>query len=284
MRAEDQQRIEPTTRLVKTFRNKVGRETAHERLFVFEGIMSLGIGHTTRFKPAIEHFFNTTQRALTLTRWNRYVVNLVTMQICDSRHTSTLFQLCNGSNAHNLFHVITDPQWDRCTPVTVTTHVPVTRIREPVAKAVAADGLGHPQRFFIRLQQLFHDRLHPHEPRWHRAVNQRSAGTPAEGVGVSKHTLHNKFSFRLEVLDNGLVGVLDNQTFVVHYGIDKATRLVKRTWRLCFLREDAVRHTDAIVIFTKCRGLMNHTCTSIGCDVIVRENAEGAVLVLLVIV
>ena len=67
MRAEDQQRIEPTTRLVKTFRNKVGRETAHKGLLVFEGIMSLGVGHTTRFKPAIEHFFNTTQRALALT-------------------------------------------------------------------------------------------------------------------------------------------------------------------------------------------------------------------------
>lgn len=65
MGREDQKGVEPSTGLVNTLRDKVGRELFIKVLRVFERIMLLGVGHRTRFEPAVKHFFDATQNTAT---------------------------------------------------------------------------------------------------------------------------------------------------------------------------------------------------------------------------
>lgn len=48
MRRQYQQSVEPPSRLVDTFRDEVRRERLLKELLVYEGIVQLGVGHTSK--------------------------------------------------------------------------------------------------------------------------------------------------------------------------------------------------------------------------------------------
>jgi hypothetical protein len=124
-----------------------------------------------RFKPTIEHFFYSLEGALALLRRNRDVVDLVRMNIGDALDAGQALQLLNRTNADNLaigvqsrahaafrrrgihlLHVVADPQWNGRAPVPVARHIPIPRVREPVAESVLTNILGHPCVTSIKIE------------------------------------------------------------------------------------------------------------------------------------
>lgn len=87
MRRKDQQRIEPTPRLVDTLRNKITRKRALEQLLVLEGVMTLRIWHAARLEPAIEDLFDTSEVPFALFRGDGDVIDFFPVYIGDALDT-----------------------------------------------------------------------------------------------------------------------------------------------------------------------------------------------------
>ena len=62
----------------------------------------------------------------------------------------------------------------------------------------------------------------------------------------------------------------------------EATRIVDGTWRHVLRSENAMRNSNAMIVVTKCRCLVNDTSAFIGLDVLVVENSERPILELYV--
>lgn len=72
---KNEQSVEPTTSLINTFRNEIGRESVLEFVLVLERIVLLSIRHRTRLEPAIKDFFNTAKDTTSSLGRNGDVIN-----------------------------------------------------------------------------------------------------------------------------------------------------------------------------------------------------------------
>ena len=126
----------------------------------------------SRLEPAIKYFFHTFEVSFAFPRWNDDMINFVPMQVCDVLDARELFKFFYRANTYDLvkykrsvtrisprsthlFKIVTNPQGDWSAPVPVSRDVPVSCIRDPIAKAVLPNRLWNPDNR-VKLQQKHH--------------------------------------------------------------------------------------------------------------------------------
>jgi hypothetical protein len=184
-----------------------------------------------------------------LLRGDLDVINLVTVKVLEDTASRELVELLDGADADDLSSkprsalssrsgikaaqtthllvIITSPERERSSPVTVTRDVPVTGVLEPRLETILADRGGDPASLLVVLDELVGRVLDADEPDGDDTVDEGSAGAgdetsqrgeraddnrqnspPAEGVRVLDSGGDDELVLSLEVFDDDLVGVL----------------------------------------------------------------------------
>lgn len=120
---ENEESVEPSSSLIHSFRDEVGRERFLELLLVLEGVVDLSVGHTgsrslsafelvqstrkdyspSRLEPTIEYFLDTLEVTFTLLARDSDVIDLVSVKIGDTLDAREFLELFDRRDADNLF-------------------------------------------------------------------------------------------------------------------------------------------------------------------------------------
>lgn len=139
-----EQSVEPTSSLINTLSNEIGRVGFVESINILEGVMRLSVGHGTRLEPTIKDFLDPLQITLALLRGDGDTVDTLSVEIGDIVSTGELLELFDGTDADDFLHVFTGPEGDGGTPVSVSGDVPITSIFEPLTESTLSDMLWDP--------------------------------------------------------------------------------------------------------------------------------------------
>ena len=134
----------------------------------------------------------------------------------------------------------------------------------------------HPSSGFVQLDETILDVSHLDEPAVKSTVDERGLTTPAEGIAMLDCAVSEQASLVLEILDDGLVSVLDVDTLV---GIDDGQELsilVDGNWGFSWL-DYASSNARGVIVFTKARCAMDDTSTGILSDELSSEDLEAAI-------
>lgn len=142
------------------------------------------------------------------------------------------------------------------------------------------DRVNAPSNVRVALDERIAVLLNLDHPDGNGLVDERGSRPPAEGVRVEKLRLDDEAALDLEQLANVLVGRLNVDALEVRDLVGVLASLVDRAGRSLLLADNAVGDGDAVVILSKGRRLVNETSSRVGCDVFVRDDSEGAILVL----
>ena len=82
--------------------------------------MALSEGHCTTLKPAIKDFRNSLEHASAFLRWDRNLIDVLSMDICERSTARKTFELLDGADANNFFSIIRNPDRDWVTPVPIS--------------------------------------------------------------------------------------------------------------------------------------------------------------------
>ena len=202
---------EPTTGLVNTFCDEVGRiDTAIvERFLVFERIVDLCVWHRTRIKPHVDkvefagEYMSRLADKLDVIHIRTMEVNLLVIVLLhQSRNKALLLEriLCHHTGSNGLLNLViefldrTDAQFlagvtvapDRqwCAPVARTAEVPVIEVLEPCAKASGTRRFRLPVDGLVELDHPVTASGGTDEPRVERIIEHRLVGTPAMWIVV----------------------------------------------------------------------------------------------------
>jgi hypothetical protein len=93
----------------------------------------------SRLEPTIKDLLNPLQLTLALLRGDSDAVDALSVEIGDIVSSGKLLELFNGADANHLLHIVTDPERDRCTPVSVSGDVPITSVLEPLTESTFSD-------------------------------------------------------------------------------------------------------------------------------------------------
>mmetsp|Transcript_22495 Transcript_22495/g.73070 ORF Transcript_22495/g.73070 Transcript_22495/m.73070 type:complete len:643 (+) Transcript_22495:1232-3160(+) len=278
-RGEHHQRVEPSTRLVEPFRDKVGGKVVLEELFVLERVVQLRVRHAPALEPAVEDVLDAFEHAKlgAALRRDGEVVDEVTVYIRDLG-ARQLLELLDGADDHLLLTVVRAPHRNGRAPVAVPAHRPVVRILEPVVEAVLLDVRRHPVRLFVVGNEAVLDGRDVHEEGGDRFVDERRVRPPAEGVRVHEHGSLDEAAFRLDGGDNLLVRSLDVEPFELLHRRAEAPVRVHGIGKLAAALHHAVRKAHTVVILAVRRRLVHHPRAAVVRDVRVTDDAERALL------
>ena len=163
-RRDSQQRIEPSSRLVNSLRNKVRRKLLFKKLFIFKRIVVLCKRHGAGIKPAVDNFRHTVHLFAALWTFYRNFIYIRTVELnivrAVVRHG---LQLLNTAD-RMLVSAFTFPYIQRCSPVTVAAYAPVLHIFQPVTETALADALRNPVDRVVICDQVILHRCHIDEP------------------------------------------------------------------------------------------------------------------------
>jgi hypothetical protein len=140
------QSVEPTSSLINTLSNEIGRVRLVESINILEGVVRLSVGHRTRFEPTIKDFFDPLQITLALLGRDGDTVDTLSVEIGDIVSTGKFLELFDGTDANDFLHVFTGPKGDGGTPVSVSGDVPITGVLEPLTESTLSDVLWDPVR------------------------------------------------------------------------------------------------------------------------------------------
>jgi hypothetical protein len=108
----------------------------------------------------------------------------------------------------HLFHVLTCPKRDRCTPITISRDIPIPSILQPISKFIGTDRLRNPSSLFVELYELVGHFGDSDKPRGDSTVDKWSAGSPAEGVRMHEIASVDESTLFFEVLGDVAIGFL----------------------------------------------------------------------------
>mmetsp|Transcript_55937 Transcript_55937/g.93175 ORF Transcript_55937/g.93175 Transcript_55937/m.93175 type:complete len:285 (-) Transcript_55937:1383-2237(-) len=175
-RRQNEQRIKPSARLIQAFRDEIGGEAFEELVLATlprKRVMALSVRHRARLEPAIEHFVHAAQRLASLLRFDDNIIDVFAMQIVNLATTAPL-QLLHAANHFPLRLLLilvgADPNRNRCAPIAITRHGPITRVHQPIVKAFLLHKRWHPICFLIIRHQLVLDVGHINKPRRNRFI------------------------------------------------------------------------------------------------------------------
>jgi hypothetical protein len=185
------QSVEPTSSLINTLSNEIGRVGLVESINVLEGVMRLSVGHRSRFEPTIKDFLDSLQITLALLGGDGDTVDTLSVEIGDIISTGKFLELFNGADADDFLHVLTGPEGDGGTPVSVSGDVPITGVLEPLTESTLSDVLWDPTMsaslgiksnhcvpsgLFVVGDKLITHMSNSNEPRRDSSVDERSSG------------------------------------------------------------------------------------------------------------
>ena len=135
------------------------------------------------------------------------MVNRFSMKIFDASDSRKLLELLHGAYADDLsqilnkqlekqrkepylLQIITYPQGNRCSPISVTRNIPISSVRQPISESVISNALRHPTHMserwtllittvykppglFVVCDQLIYNGGYLHEPRRDGSVYKR---------------------------------------------------------------------------------------------------------------
>ena len=161
------------------------------------------------------------------------------------------------------------PDWNWCTPVSVSGNSPVFNFFQPVSETFFANEFREPVNCSVVSNQLILEVAHLDVPGWLSIVNQRCSASPAVWVVVNNLFFSEDFVFSSQPFDDVYF-----QT-VFHYE-------TSNPWSICIFTffvnrvnyRQVVSHTSLIVVFTECRCSMNDTCTVFDCNVVCASYEE----------
>ena len=271
---DDEQRVEPTAGLINALGDEIGGKDLRERPTTVERVMNLSVGHRARLEPTVEDFGNATKKTFAQPRGNCDRVDELPVKIVDG-HSGQFSQFFDRADTEHFFAVVADPEGHRVAPVPVARDGPVARLAKPIAETLLLDEVGNPVGLTVVLQQSLDHSLHSDEPRGNGAIDQRRVTSPAERVRVTKdRALDQPFGF-LQILDDLLVRGFDVFAGEVRHFRREMTSSIDRTdQRTRVFVDHPVRQTDAIVVFTEVRRLVNDTRAALFGHVIVAKDAE----------
>ena len=136
---------EPSSGLINTFRDKIGREAFVKDILVLERIMPLRIGHGARIEPNVDKVRFTVHR-LAIIAYKHHLINIGPVKIeilrqaflHETRRNCLLHlptQFWKGTDTLLFRTVFRDPDGQRGAPETGSGKVPVNQVLKPVAKA-----------------------------------------------------------------------------------------------------------------------------------------------------
>ena len=211
---EHVQRVEPAAGLIEALGDEVGREVALDVVLLarVEGVVVLRVGHRARFEPAVEDLLDPTHRAARgLGRGEAELVDALAVQVGQRAgfEPTQAFELGDRTDADHVAGVlVAAPDRQRRAPIAVAREVPVAGCGQPIAKARAADPLGHPVDLGVVGQQVVVHVLDPHEPGRDRHVQERLVGPVAVRVRVLERVAVDQRVLALEPLDDRGIGRL----------------------------------------------------------------------------
>lgn len=146
MRTKYKQSVEPTSSLINTLSNEIGGIRLVESVNILEGVMRLSVGHGTGFEPTIKDFLDPLQVALALLGGDGDTVDTLSVEISDIVSARKFLELFDGADADDFLHILTGPEGDGGTPVSVSGDVPITSVLEPLTEPTLSDVLRDPVR------------------------------------------------------------------------------------------------------------------------------------------
>ena len=81
------------------------------------------------------------------------MVDLVAMQIVDALDARKFFQFGDGTHADDFFQIVAHPKGDGRSPVSISGHVPVSCVGEPVAESAFSDVLWDPSKAIMSIER-----------------------------------------------------------------------------------------------------------------------------------
>lgn len=261
--ADRHQRVEPAAGLVDRLGDELRRVALLEQLLVLVRVAVLGEGHRARVVPGVDHLGHPGGGAAALPA--------VEGDVVDVRAVRVEFALVGagqpgelGERAHaGEVVLLAAPDRQRGAPVAVAGERPVDVVVQPVAEAAVLDVLGEPVGRLVLADQRVLDGGGPDVPGRLRVVQQRGVAAPAVRVAVLVREVTEQQPALLEVLDQRLVGLLEE---------DAADQ--RDLGREGAVREDRVDHRQAVlaagreVVRAEGRGLVDDAGAVLGGDVV----------------
>mmetsp|Transcript_7278 Transcript_7278/g.10729 ORF Transcript_7278/g.10729 Transcript_7278/m.10729 type:complete len:354 (+) Transcript_7278:1966-3027(+) len=205
---------------------------------------------------------------------NGDLVHKFTVQIANAidAHTGQLCQLLTARNTNVLIRFFVVPDRNRRTPESVTTDCPIPCILQPPAHTSSLDGIRHPTCRLIIFQNPITNGLHIDEPTGNGPINQRSITSPTVRVGVNDGRFLHQAATALKRSNELWVGFLHMHAFTDGHFFRKQTTGIHGARNVHILVNNAVAHTNAVIILTKCRCLVNDTGTTLTADIVISYN------------
>jgi hypothetical protein len=236
--------------------------------------MTLTKWHRSWFEPTVKYFRNSLKNSFTHLRWDCDVVNIFSVQVCDSSDTWKLLELSYRTNTNNFLAIITHPDWNWVSPISIPAKAPIFGINQPIMESFFLNCSWDPVSLFVLFNQLRLDICDLNEPAIESSVNQRCLRTPAKRIAVLNCTWVDHSSSFFEVRHNIFVGIFDVLSLIIWDFISKFTIRIDRNY--CFAGFNQTRGDTRLVIFlTKTWRLMHNSCTCIICDVSRRNHTEA---------
>ena len=156
--------------------------------------------HGTAVEPAVDHFRHTVHFLAAVRAFDRYFINIRTMQFNIVRTVVRFFfQLFDAADAV-LMAAFTLPHRKRSTPVTVSGKSPVLNVLQPIAETSFSDALRDPVDGVVVGDQVIPYRCHLDEPGLTRIVDQRCVASPAVRVAVLEFRCIIEKPSRIQIL------------------------------------------------------------------------------------
>src|SRR5690606_32347761 len=135
-------------------------------------IVLLGIGHRTRFKPAVKYIADASHGALPVGTWPGKIIDEVLVQVVHFLAALGL-ELCDTADDFDMVAAVALPDRNRISPETVAADCPVTGAFEPFAESAVLEMLRHPGDLVVGTEHILFDLVDVYEPTAHGAVDQR---------------------------------------------------------------------------------------------------------------
>ena len=210
-RGNGMEREEPSTRLVNTFGNEIGRVGGAfvNQFLVFKRVVNLCVWHGTGIKPHVDEVEFASEH-IALVRHQFDVIYIRTVQVYlivillthVARHETLLLQWvrCHHASSHSLLNLVVeflhaadahflasvavapDGQWSA--PVARTREVPVVEVLEPLAETSRTCTFRLPLDCLVQFKHSVFLCRRFDEPRVKRVVEHRFVGAPAVRVVV----------------------------------------------------------------------------------------------------
>ncbi|EYU46175.1 hypothetical protein MIMGU_mgv1a009767mg [Erythranthe guttata] len=175
------------------------------------------------------------------------------------RGTRKFLQFFNGIHDHNLLAILTNPQRKWSTPKPTSTHSPISRILKPIMKPFFLHKVRYPVCLFIVLQQFIFNLFYSHKPAGYSPVDEGSIRSPTKRIAVSKTSRFDEPAFLFHCLDNIFISILDIALAEFNDSLGKTAIVIHCYYQWFPLLNDAILHTDTVIIFTKCRSTVNNS-------------------------